>query len=96
MVLEVGLIAVVAGQEGEFATAYKEVRDVLASTPGCRGVRMTQGIESPSHFVLLVEWDSVESHEQNFRGTDRFATWRAAIGPHFAQPPVVEHFSDLD
>ena len=47
---------------------------------------MTQGIESPSRFVLLVEWDSVEAHEQNFRGTDRFTAWRAAIGPHFAAP----------
>ena len=47
---------------------------------------MTAGIESPNRFVLLVEWDSVEAHDQNFRQTDLFTAWRAAIGPSFPQP----------
>lgn len=95
MVLEVALIDVEAGQEDEFATAYVKGHQVLVSTPGCRSVRMTRGIESPSRFVLLVEWDSVAAHEENFRATDRFVTWRSLIGPYFANPPVVEHFADL-
>jgi quinol monooxygenase YgiN len=56
---------------------------------------MTGGIESANRFVLLVEWDSVEAHDQNFRETERFTAWRAAIGPFFAQPPLVEHFIDV-
>ena len=69
---------------------------MLATTPGCRSVRMTRGVESPSRFVLLVEWDAVEAHEENFRATERFTTWRGAIGPYFAGPPLVEHFADTD
>jgi heme-degrading monooxygenase HmoA len=57
---------------------------------------MTRGVESPSRFVLLVEWDSVAAHEQNFRGTERYTRWRAAIGAHFAAPPHVEHAIDVD
>ncbi|WP_375499272.1 antibiotic biosynthesis monooxygenase family protein [uncultured Jatrophihabitans sp.] len=94
-VLEVALIEINPGAEEDFETAYRGVREVLTSTPGCRSVRMTRGVESPSRFTLLVEWESVEAHEQNFRGSDRFAQWRGAIGPHFAQPPVVEHFRDV-
>jgi heme-degrading monooxygenase HmoA len=56
---------------------------------------MTRGVESPYRFVLLVEWDSVEAHEQNFRASERYGTWRGLIGPYFAQPPRVEHFTDL-
>ena len=56
---------------------------------------MTRGIESPNRFMLLVEWDSVEAHEHNFRGTESFRAWRAAIGPFFAHPPRVEHFVDV-
>lgn len=93
MVLEVALIDV-TDPDG-FAAAYAGAREVLVTTPGCRSVRMTRGIESPARFVLMVEWDSVQAHEDNFRATDRFATWRAAIGPYFAAPPVVEHFTDL-
>jgi heme-degrading monooxygenase HmoA len=94
-VLEVADIHVRPGSEAEFAAAYRGARDVLTSTPGCRSVRMTHGIESPDRFVLMVEWDSVEAHEQNFRATERFATWRGAIGPFFAGPPLVEHFEDI-
>ena len=93
MVLEVALIDVTDADA--FEAAYRDVRPVLARTPGCRSVRMTRGIESPGRFVLLVEWDSVEAHERNFRGTESFRTWRAAIGPFFAGPPRVEHFDDV-
>jgi heme-degrading monooxygenase HmoA len=96
MVLEVADIDVRPGTENDFITAFRGARAGLAGTPGCRSVRMTRGIESPSRFVLLVEWDSAEAHEQNFRATDRFTAWRAAIGPFFAGPPRVEHVADLD
>ncbi|MEP7019842.1 MAG: antibiotic biosynthesis monooxygenase [Pseudonocardiales bacterium] len=95
MVLEVADIQVAPGAEQDFANAFRGIKEVLTSTPGCRSARMTRGIESPSRFVLLVEWDSVEVHEREFRGTERFGQWRAAIGPFFAAPPVVEHFEDI-
>jgi heme-degrading monooxygenase HmoA len=95
MVLEVANITVQTGTAEQFIAAYLSAREVLATTPGCRSVRMTHGIESPDRFVLLVEWDSVAAHEVNFRGSDRFATWRGAIGPFFDGPPLVEHFTDI-
>jgi quinol monooxygenase YgiN len=95
MVLEVADIQVIPGAEADFSDAYRGIREVLVTTPGCLSVRMTRSVESKSRFVLLVEWDSVEAHEQNFRGTDRFTRWRAALGPFFANPPNVEHFADL-
>ena len=96
MVLEVALIDVVPGREDEFAAAYRVGHPILAGTPGCRSVRMTRGVESASRFVLLVEWDSVDAHLQNFRETERFTQWRALIGPFFAGPPLVEHYLDVD
>jgi heme-degrading monooxygenase HmoA len=95
MVLEVALIDITPGQEGAFAAAYRQGHSILAGAPGCRSIRMTRGIESPSRFVLLVEWDSVDAHQDNFRATERFGQWRALIGPHFAAPPRVEHFTDV-
>lgn len=96
MVLEMALINVLPGREDEFVAAYRSARPILAGTSGCLAVRMTRGVEAPSRFVLLVEWESVEAHEQNFRGTERFAQWRAAIGPLFDGPPDVQHVADID
>jgi heme-degrading monooxygenase HmoA len=96
MVLEIADIHVRPGAEESFERAYQTARALVIGTPGCRAVRMTRGVESPNRFVLLVEWDSVEAHERNFRATERFTQWRAAIGPYFTAPPYVEHFIDVD
>ncbi|MCW2641778.1 MAG: Antibiotic biosynthesis monooxygenase [Dactylosporangium sp.] len=95
MVIEVALIDVQEGREDEFAAAYAKAKPLVATTPGCRSVRMTRGVETPTRFVLLIEWDSVEAHIDNFRATDRFTQWRGLIGPYFDGAPRVEHFTDL-
>jgi heme-degrading monooxygenase HmoA len=94
MVLEVAQFSITPGSEEAFAAAYAEALPQVSVTPGFRSARMTRGVESPSSFVLLVEWDSVEAHGQ-FRSSERFGVWRGLIGPHFAAPPQVEHFTDV-
>jgi quinol monooxygenase YgiN len=37
----------------------------------------------------------VDAHLQNFRGSERFKTWRRALGPFFAAEPHVEHFQEV-
>jgi len=95
VVLEVAVFEITPGEEDAFVAAYHRARPEVTGAPGCVSARMTRGIESPGRFVLLVEWDSVEAHEVGFRGSDRFGRWRAAVGPHFAGPPRVEHFADV-
>jgi len=95
MVLEVATIDVRPGEEAAFEAAYRTVRHAVAEAPGCHSMRVTRGVESPSRFVLLVEWDSVAVHEE-FRASERFGVWRGGISPHFAKPPHVEHFTDVD
>lgn len=94
MVLEVALIDVRDGAQDAFEAGYAQARDLVAETPGWRSMRMTRGLETPTRYVLLVEWDCVQAHEQ-FRASERFGQWRALIGPHFAGPPTVEHFTDV-
>lgn len=94
MVLEVALFDITPGSEQAFAAGFGQARALVEGSPGFRSLRMTQGVETPTRFVLLVEWDAVADH-QAFRDSDRFPQWRALIGPHFATPPHVEHFTDL-
>ena len=94
MVLEVALFDVTPGSEAAFTADFHQAKALLAGAVGCQGVRMTQGVETPTRFVLMVEWDTVADH-QTFRESDAFPRWRALVGPHFAVPPHVEHFTDL-
>ncbi|MCW0215981.1 MAG: antibiotic biosynthesis monooxygenase [Pseudonocardia sp.] len=91
MVIEIADFAIRPGTEEEFAAAYREARPLLAATPGFLSARLTRGIESPSRFVLLVEWESVEAHTEVFRKSDRYPRWRELISPYFAGDPHVEH-----
>ena len=95
MVLEIAEIHVVDGAGAGFVEAYRRaVRHLLAS-PGCRSARLTRGVETPTRFVLLVEWDTLEDHTDGFRTSPAFAAWRAELGPFFAAPPQVEHAVDV-
>jgi heme-degrading monooxygenase HmoA len=95
MVLEVAQFDIRPGAEAGFEAGYRSVVSALRESAGLLSIRMTRGIETPTRFVLLVEWDSLEAH-QAFRDSDRYAIWRGGIGEYFAQPPHVEHFSDVD
>ena len=81
VVTEIAVLEITPGAEDAFDEAYRQVRHEVAETEGCRSMRMTRGVESPSRFVLLVEWESVEAHERNFRASDRFGRWRAGDRP---------------
>jgi heme-degrading monooxygenase HmoA len=95
MVLEVALIDVTDGSQADFEAGFRRVRHALSDSPGCRSVRMTHGVETPSRFVLLVEWDDIAAH-QAFRDSAALGVWRSGIGPYFSGAPTVEHFVDLD
>ena len=94
MVLEIAEFDIRPGDEAAFVAGYRGVVGVLRESPGLLSVRMTRGIETPSRFVLLAEWESLE-HHQAFRDSERFAVWRGGIGQYFAGPPRVEHVTDV-
>lgn len=94
MVLEVAEIRVTPGAEEDFIAAYREARQLVAASDGVGDIRMTRSVETPTRFVLLIEWPSVEAHNA-FRESPRFGEWRALIGPHFSEPPFVEHVEDV-
>jgi heme-degrading monooxygenase HmoA len=92
MILEHAVFAITPGSEGDFEAAIDEAKQLVAATSGFRSLTLRRGIEQPSTYLLLIEWDSVEAHMVGFRESDRFPRWRELIGSYFAAPPVVEHF----
>jgi heme-degrading monooxygenase HmoA len=95
MVLEIAEFPIRPGHEDDFAAAYQRAVELVAATEGFRSARLVRGVESPSVFVLLIEWDTLEAHIQGFRESDRFPRWRELLGPFFAGDPVVRHAVDV-
>ncbi len=95
MVTEHAVLEIMPGQEEGFLAAFEQASEVIAAAPGCRGVALHRCVESPSRFLLLVGWDTVEAHTEDFRGSAAFGRWRALVGPFFAGPPQVDHYETV-
>jgi heme-degrading monooxygenase HmoA len=94
MILEVADIRIAPGQQAAFDEAIvRGVTTVISQAQGYRGYKVNRGVESPDRYLLMIFWDTLEDHTVAFRGGPLFAQWRAIVGPFFAQPPQVEHFT---
>ncbi len=92
MILERALLVIRPGSEQEFEEAMERAREVLAQATGFQSFRLQRGIEQPSTYLLLIEWERLEDHMQGFRESELFVRWRELIGPYFADAPEVQHY----
>lgn len=93
MVLEIAEFTIQPASHAAFEEAIERgVRTIIAQTPGFRRYEVQRGIESPQRYLLFIEWETLENHMVDFRGSPAFVQWRAIIGPFFARAPMVEHF----
>jgi heme-degrading monooxygenase HmoA len=95
MITEHAVLPVIAGQEAEFVATMDRAKAIIASSPGFISLRVARCVEQPNHFLLLVEWETLEAHTEGFRGSEAYQEWRALLH-HFYDPfPVVEHFETV-
>ncbi|MGO9196817.1 MAG: antibiotic biosynthesis monooxygenase family protein [Acidimicrobiales bacterium] len=92
MVLEHAVLDVKPAETEGFEDAFAAAIPLIATSPGCRSVRLERCVEQGSRYLLLVEWDSLEAHTEGFRGSPVYQQWRALLH-HFYEPmPTVEHY----
>jgi heme-degrading monooxygenase HmoA len=96
MILELADIRIPPGKQAEFNEAIQRgVETVISKAKGFRSYKVHKGVESPERYVLMIQWDTLENHTVDFRQGPLFPQWRAIVGPYFAGPPTVEHFTSV-
>jgi heme-degrading monooxygenase HmoA len=96
MILELADIRIAPGQQVAFDEAIQRgLTTVVSQAKGFRGWKVNKCIESPERYVLMIFWDTLEDHTVGFRQGPLFTQWRNIVGPFFASPPMVEHFTLL-
>ena len=94
MILEIADIRIAPGQNAAFEAAIQHgLASVASRATGFKGAKVNRGIESTERYILQIFWATLEDHTVGFRQGPLFTEWRAIVGPFFAAPPVVEHFS---
>ena len=96
MILELADIRIQPGQQAAFDEAIQRgIKTVISQAKGFKGFKINKGVESPERYVLMIFWETLEDHTVAFREGPLFPQWRAIVGPFFAGPPTVEHFTLL-
>jgi quinol monooxygenase YgiN len=92
MIIEYIRYSVPLDRAEEFEQAYERAAPVLDADGHCLRYEVSRGVEEPQHFVVRIEWDSVEGHEQGFRQSPAFGTFFAAVRPFFPQIEEMKHY----
>jgi heme-degrading monooxygenase HmoA len=96
MILEIADIRIQPGKQLEFDAAIQRgLAQVISNAKGYIEHRVNKCIETPERYVLMIFWETLENHTVDFRESPAFQEWRNIVGPFFAAPPNVEHFTLL-
>ena len=95
MITEIAQIDVKPGTEKDFEAAVAKARPLFLRAKGGKGFELHKSIEKPQRYRLLAKWETLENHTVDFRGSADFAEWRKLVGHCFAQPPQVEHVTQV-
>jgi heme-degrading monooxygenase HmoA len=94
VILEHAILNVRPGESPAFLLALEQALPLISATPGFIGLEVRPCLETPDRFVLLVQWETLEAHTVDFRGSDRYQQWSSLLH-HFYDPlPLVEHYGD--
>lgn len=95
MIVEYIRYAVPSSRADEFEDAYQRARPLAEADPHCLRFEVTRGVEEPEHYVVRIEWDSVQGHEQGFRTGPHFPEFFAAVKPFFSEIQEMKHYQVL-
>lgn len=93
MVIEYIRYSIPESDAEAFASAYAEAAGPLGASEHCLRYELSRGVEEPEHWILRIEWDSVEGHEQGFRSSPEFRAFFAAIRPWVGGIDEMKHYA---
>ena len=92
MILEVAILDVKNGLEIEFEKNFTLARQYISAAVGYKGHSLRKCMERPSRYILLVDWENLESHEVGFRKSTENEKWKALLHKYYVPFPTVEHY----
>jgi heme-degrading monooxygenase HmoA len=92
MVLEVAILDVRPGESERFEAVFLEAQQLIAASPGYQRHELRRCLEAADRYLLLVWWDSLESHTEGFRRSPRYRRWSELLHPFYEPFPTVEHY----
>lgn len=91
MIYEIAQLPVHKERLEAFRRAFAEVAPLLTRAKGYGGHLLSQGIETPEQFNLIVRWASLEDHTPGFEESEDHRVFMLGLEEYFAEEPKVYH-----
>lgn len=72
-----------ASQRDRFVERYRAASEYLLADPHCHRLQMLTSLDDPRNVVVLIVWDSVESHEK-FSTSPNLARFLEPLRPYLS------------
>jgi heme-degrading monooxygenase HmoA len=92
VILEVAILNIRTGESEAFEAAFLEAQKILAASSGHQRHELRKCVEAGDRYLLLVWWDSLESHTRGFRQSPGYQRWRGLLHRFYEPFPTVEHY----
>jgi heme-degrading monooxygenase HmoA len=92
MILEVAILDIRPGQAQQFEAAFDKAQHILAASSGYQRHELKRSADRDDRYLLLVWWDSIESHTVGFRGSLQYQEWKSLLHHFYCPFPHVEHY----
>ncbi|BAJ01108.1 antibiotic biosynthesis monooxygenase family protein [Shewanella violacea] len=95
MILEVAILDVKPHLTQDFEAAFEQAQKIIAGMKGYISHQLQKCLEKETRYILLVNWQALEDHTHDFRGSPEYREWCASLH-HFYEPfPEVEHYQKV-
>ena len=92
MILEVATLNTKKGLSKDFEENFQKAQSIISSMKGYISHDLKKCVEQDDKYILLVNWKTIEDHEEGFRKSKEYQQWKTLLH-HFYEPfPIVEHY----
>ncbi|MEY5046869.1 MAG: hypothetical protein RLZZ175_228 [Bacteroidota bacterium] len=95
MILEVANLYVKENEQDEFESDFVIASEYISSIDGYIKHSLSKCIEIQNKYILLVEWENLESHTEGFRNSTQYLEWKKLLHHYYEPFPIVEHFEPI-
>lgn len=93
MIVEQVELHIVPHQSDAFEQAMQKAKLLIAEMPGFLGLQLLKHHQAVDRYMLLIQWERLEDHQQGFRQSEQYQQWKALLH-HFYDPfPTVEYYT---
>ncbi len=95
MILEAVILYIKSGSEREFERDFLTAGQYVSAVDGYIKHSLRKCIEQEGKYLLLIEWETLESHTVGFRNSPQYQEWKNLLHHYYDPLPVVEHYKEI-